>query len=308
MSSGFVAELRLIPRSFEYVAPRTLQEAISVLRKYKGEAKVLAGGHSLVPLMKLRLSNPQVVVDLKHLRPKLAYIKVAGRTVRIGALTRHAEIEHSAELKRVLPIMPAAAEWIGDMQVRNMGTIGGSLAHADPAADWPVVTLALNATFVANGGAQRKIPATKFFLGPFTTALKPHEILTEIQIPVPPANHGWSWKKFERKAGDFATVNTAVIVVPGRKGEIADVSIAVGAVHVRPFRATDAEKVLKGKVPTMDLIREAAERAAAVAEPTADLRGSVEYKREVTKVFVRRALVEACERAKLLKPEAAVVR
>jgi len=233
---------------------------------------------------------------------------VVGKTVRIGALTRHAEIEHSDVLKKVVPIMPAAAEWIGDMQVRNMGTIGGSLAHADPAADWPVVTLALNATFVANGGAQRKIPATKFFLGPFTTALKPHEILTEIQVPVPPAKHGWSWKKFERKAGDFATVNTAVIVVPGKKGEIEDVSIAVGAVHVRPFRATDAEKVLKGKVPTMDLIREAAEKAAAMSEPSADLRGSVEYKREVTKVFVRRALVEACERAGLLKAEEAVVR
>ena len=307
MSCEEKAKMRLIPRSFEYVAPRTLQEAVRILKKYKEEAKVLAGGHSLIPLMKLRLSNPQVVVDLKHLRPKLAYIKVVGKTVRIGALTRHAEIEHSDVLKKVVPIMPAAAEWIGDMQVKNMGTIGGSLAHADPAADWPVVTLALNATFVANGGAQRKIPATKFFLGPFTTALKPHEILTEIQVPVPPAKHGWSWKKLKRKAGDYATVSTAAIVVPGKKGEIEDVSIAVGAVHVRPFRATDAEKVLKGEVPTMDLIREAAEKAAAMSEPSADLRGSVEYKRELTKVFVRRALVEACERAGLLKAEMAVV-
>ncbi len=299
--------MRLIPRAFEYVAPRTLQEAVRILRKYKGEAKVLAGGHSLVPLMKLRLSNPQVIVDLKHLRPKLAYIKVAGRTVRIGALTRHAEIEHSAALKKAVPLLPDAAEWIGDMQVRNMGTIGGSLAHADPASDWPVAMLALNATLIAYGGATRKIPATKFFLGPFTTALKPHEILTEIQIPIPPADHGWSWKKFERKAGDFATVNTAVVVVPGKRGEIADVSVAVGAVHVRPFRATDAEKALRGKVPTMDVIREAAEKAAAMSEPSADLRGSVEYKREVTMVYVRRALVEACERAKLLKAEKAVV-
>lgn len=298
----------MIPASFQYVAPKTLQEAVKVLRRYKGEAKLLAGGHSLVPLMKLRLSTPQVVVDMRNLRPKLAYIKVDGRTVRIGALTRHAEIEHSSELKRALPIMPAAAEHIGDMQVRNMGTIGGSLAHADPASDWPVVALATDATLVAYGGRTRRIPASKFFQGPFTTALKYYEVLTEVVIPRPPPNHGWSWKKFERKAGDYATVNAAVIVVPGNDGRIGRASIAVGAVHTRPYRATESERMLTGKVPTMDLLRSAAEKAAELAEPTSDLRGSAEYKREMVKVFVKRALVEACERANLIKPQVAEVR
>ncbi|MCS7095425.1 MAG: xanthine dehydrogenase family protein subunit M [Thaumarchaeota archaeon] len=298
----------MIPRSFQYVAPKTLPEVVRTLRKYKGDAKLLAGGHSLVPLMKLRLSNPQVIVDMRHLRPKLAYIKSDGKEVRIGALTRHAEIEHSAELKRVLPIFPAAAEWIGDMQVRNMGTIGGSLAHADPASDWPVVALATDATLVAYSGRTRRIPAVKFFQGPFTTSLKYYEVLTEIAVPKPPPEHGWAWKKFERKAGDFATVNTAVFITPGRDGRIERASIAVGAVHTKPYRATESERMLAGKVPTIDLLRSAAEKAAEIAEPASDLRGSAEYKREMVKVFVRRALVEACERANLIRPQVAEVR
>lgn len=298
----------MIPRKFNYVAARSLREAVSILRRHREDAKVLAGGHSLIPLMKLRLASPRYVVDLGPLKKQLSYIKDAGRTIRIGALTTHAEIEHSALLKRELPLMPAAAEWIGDMQVRNLGTIGGSLSHSDPASDWPVVALALDAQFAVYGGAKRVIPASKFFKGPFTTALKPYEILTEVIIPKPPKGHGWSWKKFERKAGDFATVNTAVIVTPGKKGEIQKASIAVGAVHNHPYRATEAEKLLQAKRPSAELIERAAAAAAAYAEPSSDLRGSAEYKKEMTKVFVRRALREALERAGLMeKVEARVV-
>ncbi|MCS7143204.1 MAG: xanthine dehydrogenase family protein subunit M [Aigarchaeota archaeon] len=288
----------MIPKSFEYFEPKTLSEVVGFLKKHKENAKVLAGGHSLIPMMKLRLAAPQYIINLEPLRKSLSYIKVGGKSIRIGALVRHAEIEHSQILKRELPILPAAAEWIGDMQVRNMGTIGGSVAHSDPASDWPVVMLSLNAVFTLYSGKKRKVPASKFFIGPFTTAIKPYEVLTEIEIPRLPKRHGWSWKKFERKAGDFATVNVATLILP-KDGHIGSASIAVGSVHYRPYRVTEGERLLKGAKPDLELVERVAESAASMAEPTSDLRGSAEYKRHVTKVFVKRSLIEAIERANL---------
>ncbi|GBC70966.1 Carbon monoxide dehydrogenase medium chain [Candidatus Calditenuaceae archaeon HR02] len=287
----------MYPRKFSYVAPSRVEEVLRLLKRYGDEAKLLAGGHSLLPMMKLRIIGPRVVIDLKNLRERLSYIRDGARAVRIGALTTHAEIELSDMLRREIPLLPETARLIGDMQVRNMGTVGGSITHADPSADWPVAMLALNATFTVQGARKRLVPASKFFKGPFTTALKPTELLMEITIPKPPKGHGWSWQKFERKAGDFATVNVAVIAIPDGKSRVKDVSIAVGSVNPVPYRATGAEKMLRGKRPDAELLKSTAEAAAEPAEPTSDLRGSAEYKKWLTKVMVRRALEEALSRA-----------
>lgn len=290
----------MYPRRFSYVAPTSVGEVLRLLKRYRDEAKLLAGGQSLIPMMKLRIVGPSVVIDLKNLRGRLAYIKDGGRMVRIGALTTHAEVELSETLKSEVPLLPEVARWLGDMQVRNMGTLGGSLAHSDPAADWPVAMLALDASVTVQGQRRRVIPASKFFKGPFTTALRPTELLTEITVPKPPKGHGWSWKKFERKAGDFATVNVAAIIVPDGKGVVKSCSIAVGSVSPVPYRAVEAERMLVGDKPDQETLRRAAEAAAERAQPTSDLRGSAEYKRWLTGVMVRRALEEALNRAGLM--------
>ncbi|MEM1534600.1 MAG: xanthine dehydrogenase family protein subunit M [Nitrososphaerota archaeon] len=287
----------MYPRKFSYVAPNRVEEVLTLLRKYRDEAKLLAGGHSLLPMMKLRIIGPRLVIDLKNLRDRLAYIRDGARVVRIGALTTHADIELSRTLMRDIPLLPETARWIGDMQVRNMGTVGGSLAHSDPAGDWPVAMLALDASVTIQGARKRTIPLSRFLKGPFTTALKPTEILTEIVVPKPPKGHGWSWKKFERRAGDFATVNVAAIVVPDGRGRVKNVSIAIGSVNPTPYRAVNAERILRGKRPDAGLLDKAAEMAAEKAQPSSDLRGSAEYKKWLTRVMVRRALEEALSRA-----------
>jgi carbon-monoxide dehydrogenase medium subunit len=289
----------LYPRKFSYYAPSSLREVVTLLRQHKDEAKVLAGGQSLIPMMKLRILSPSIIIDLKNLKGMLSYVKDSGRTIRIGSLTTHAEVELSEELRSTVPLLPEAARWIGDMQVRNLGTIGGSVAHNDPAADWPVALLALDASIVVQGSGRRVIPIRRFLKGPFTTALKPYEVVTEIVVPKPRPGHGWSWQKFERKAGDFATVNVAAVVVPGKKGSVQSASIAVGAVSPTPYRADRAERMLRGKAPTRDLIEKAAEVAAEPAQPVSDLRGSAKYKKWLARVLVRRALEEALSRAGL---------
>ncbi|MCS7145275.1 MAG: xanthine dehydrogenase family protein subunit M [Nitrososphaerota archaeon] len=289
----------MYPRKFSYVAPNSVGEVLRLLRRYGDEAKLLAGGQSLIPMMKLRIVGPSVVIDLKNLKGRLAYIKDGGRAVRIGALTTHAEVELSETLRREVPLLPEVAKWVGDMQIRNMGTLGGSLAHSDPAADWPVAMLALDASVTVQGQRRRVVPVSRFHRGPFTTALKPTELLTEITVPKPPKGHGWSWKKFERKAGDFATVNVAAIVVPDGQGRVKSASIAVGSVSSVPYRAARAERMLRGKRPDAELLNGVAEAAAEPAQPTSDLRGSAEYKKWLTRVMVRRALEEALSRAGL---------
>ncbi len=287
----------MYPRKFSYYAPATLRECVRLLRRFRDEAKVLAGGQSLIPMMKLRIISPSVVIDLKNLRTSLTYIKDSGRLIRIGALTTHSEIELSEKLRRDIPLLPETARWIGDMQIRNLGTIGGSVAHNDPAADWPVALMALDARVVVQGARRRVVPLQRFLKGPFTTALKPYELVTEIVVPKPPEGHGWSWQKFERKAGDFATVNVAAIVVPGRQGRAKSVSLAIGAVNSLPYRAVKAERMLKGSVPDGELLERAATAAADPAQPINDLRGSAEYKKWLTKVMARRALEEAVSRS-----------
>ncbi|MEM1965332.1 MAG: xanthine dehydrogenase family protein subunit M [Candidatus Caldarchaeum sp.] len=286
----------MIPRKFEYLAPTSVAQAITFLRKYK-DAKILSGGMSLIPLMKLRLVSPQYLIDINNIRG-LNYIKDGGKVVRIGALVRHADIEHSPTIKKKLPILAEAAPQIADMQVRNLGTFLGSLAHADPAADWPACALALDAELVAQGTRKRRIKAVNFFKGPFETALKPTEMLVEAILPVPQgAKVGQAYLKFERKAGDFATVGVASSVVLNEDNEVERVGIGLTAVAPAPFRATDAEKILLGQKPSKDLIEEAAKAAAAMSDPSSDLRGSAEYKREMARVFTRRSLNKAFERA-----------
>ncbi|HID41159.1 MAG TPA: xanthine dehydrogenase family protein subunit M [Pyrodictium sp.] len=287
----------MIPKQFEYFAPKTLGQAITLLKKYKDEAKVLSGGQSLIPMMKLRLATPKYIIDLNNIKG-LSYIKEAGGQIRIGALTRHAEIEHSQLIREKLPMLAEAAQHIADQQVRNLGTLGGSLAHCDPAADWPANMLALEAEFVIQGAKKRAAKAVKFFKGPFETDLKPTEILTEIRIPVPKGDKvGQAYLKFERKAGDFATVGVAANVVLDKNDKITKVGIGLTAVAPAPFKATEAEKILLGNTPSAELVEEAAKAAADMSDPMPDLRGSAEYKREMARVFTRRALKLALERA-----------
>ncbi|BAJ51419.1 molybdopterin dehydrogenase FAD-binding [Candidatus Caldarchaeum subterraneum] len=287
----------MIPRKFEYFAPTTVSEAVSLLRKYRDSAKILSGGMSLIPMMKLRVLSPQVIIDINNIK-SLNYIKDGGKTVRIGALVRHADIEHSPIIKEKFPMMADAAPHIADMQVRNLGTFLGALAHADPAADWPASALALDAELVAQGTAKRVIKATKFFKGPFETALKPTEMLVEAVLPVPRGEKvGQAYLKFERKAGDYAIVGVASLLTLNRENVIQKAAIALTAVNPFPFRATDAEELLVGQKPSKDLIEQAAKAAAAMADPSSDLRGSAEYKREMAKVFTRRSLNRALERA-----------
>lgn len=287
----------MIPRKFEYFAPTTVAQAVSLLRKYKDEAKILSGGMSLIPMMKLRLVSPQYVIDINNIK-SLNYIKDSGRVVRIGALVRHADIEHSPVIREKFPMMVDAAAHIADMQVRNLGTFVGALAHADPAADWPASALALDAELVAQGSSKRIIKATKFFKGPFETALKPTELLVEALLPVPKGPKlGQAYLKFERKAGDYAIVGVASSVVLNENNEFEKVSLALTAVNPFPFRATDAEQLLIGQKPSKELIEQAAKTAASMSDPSSDLRGSAEYKKEMARVFTRRSLNKALERA-----------
>jgi len=286
----------MFPAAFDYRAPASLAEAVDILRQRGEEAKVMAGGQSLIPLLKLRFSQPALVVDIGRLH-NLAGIERRDGHLHVGALTKHVDIERSTELRSLCPILPEAAHWIADPLVRNQGTVGGSVCHADPAGDWGSVMLALGADFVAHSEAgDRVIHAADFFAGPFTTALRSDEILTEIRIPVAARSAG-AYNKLERKVGDFATVAVAVqVTLDG--GKIKSAGIGLTSVGDRNLKAADAEKSLAGKEPTDAAIAEAARLAAQAAEPKSDIRGSAEYKKDVVRVFVQRGLKTAITRAR----------
>ncbi|TMC11630.1 MAG: xanthine dehydrogenase family protein subunit M [Chloroflexi bacterium] len=281
----------MVPAAFDYRAPASLAEALEALREHGDEAKVVAGGQSLIPLLKLRLALPAVVVDIGRV-PGLAGIAAGGETLRVGALTRHVDVERDAGLDACCPILRAAAPRIADPLVRNRGTIGGSLCHADPAGDWGAVVLALDARLVAaSPDDERVIPAAEFFEGPFTTALRPDEVLTEIRIPAPPAGRGaaGTYLKLERKVGDFATVGVAVHLELAH-GTVERAGIGLTAVGPSSLKAVEAERSLVGRPPTGDAIREAARLAAEAAKPRDDIRGSAAYKKDMVRVFVQRGL------------------
>ena len=272
----------MIPATFEYVRPSTLDEAIGYLSAGGDDAKLLAGGHSLVPLMKLRLASPAVLVDVGRV-PGLSFVREEGNHIVVGALTRYRDLEVNPILRSHVPLMAHVAGQVGDPQVRHRGTIGGSLAHADPASDLPAACLALSATFIAVGPAgEREIPATEFFQGFLETALAPDEIVTEIRVPKATAA-GWSFQKFTRRAQDWAIVGVAA-VRGARTG--------IGLINMgpTPLRATVSEQAADSGASPAD----AAAYASEGLNPPSDLNGSPEYRRHLAAVLVRRAL-EAAE-------------
>jgi len=288
----------MIPAAFEYHVPSTIGEATALLAKLGEDAKVLSGGQSLIPLMKLRLANPAHLVDINAI-PGLSGIREADGSLRIGALTRESDLEESEIVRARYPLLHDTSKVIADPIVRNLATVGGNLAHGDPANDHPATMLALGAEIVAVGPkGERRMPIATFFTGPFETGLKPDEILVEIRIPVPPARSGGAYLKLERKVGDFATAAVAVQVTLGANGACEQAGIGLTNVGLTPIKATKAEASLKGKALDESAIKQAAELASQAAEPSADLRGSVEYKKDLVRVLTARALRKAAERAR----------
>ena len=287
----------MIPAAFEYHTPGSIKEATALLARLGDDAKVLSGGQSLIPLMKLRLSSPRHVVDINGIGG-LDGVREADGFLRIGALTRESDLEESEVVRTRYPLLHDTCKVIADPLVRNLATVGGNLAHADPANDHPATMLALGAEIVAVGTkGERTIPITAFFTGPFATALRPDEILVEIRIPTPPARSGGAYLKLERKVGDFATAAVAVHIVLSAGGTCDQVGIGLTNVGLTPIKATQAEAALKGKRPDAATIKQAAELAAAAAQPSDDLRGSAEYKKDLVRVLTGRALRRAFERA-----------
>ncbi|TMB10210.1 MAG: xanthine dehydrogenase family protein subunit M [Deltaproteobacteria bacterium] len=287
----------MIPSAFDYHAPASIPEAIALLSRFGESAKVISGGQSLLPLLKLRLGTAEHLVDIGRIAG-LEYVREEGGSLRIGGRTRESVLERSEIVQTRFPILLDTARVIADPLVRNRATVGGNLAHGDPANDHPATMLALRATVVAQGpNGERTIPIDRFFTGLFATALAADEILTEIRIPVPPNRSGGAYMKLERKVGDYATAAAAAQVTLDGAGNFTEVGLALTNAGPVPVRASAAEDVLLGKRADDARIAEAARRAAEVASPTADRRGSVEYKREMARVLAVRALKKAVERA-----------
>ncbi len=288
----------MIPPRFEYYAPTSVNEAVELLDRYGGEAKVLAGGQSLLGAMKLRLAEPKALVDINRI-PNLAYIREEGGWLRIGATTRTNDLLDSDLLKRRYPILTDAAAVIADPLVRNMGTVGGNVSHGDPANDLPACMLALGAHFVAHGpSGKRTIAADGFYRDTFTTALESNEILTEIQIPEARPRQGNAYAKLEKRAGDFPIAGVAANLVLRPDHTVEGAWIGLTSVGPTAIKAKEAGDALMGRTAGESEFRHAAQLAMNVAQPTADLRGPVEYKRAMIGVLTRRALSWAAKRAR----------
>lgn len=288
----------MIPAQFDYLAPATLDEAILQLTQHPDDAKILAGGHSLIPAMKLRLAQPQMLIDIGRIKD-LAYIREEEGQVRIGAMTTHYQIESSDRLKQICPLLPECASHIGDVQVRNKGTIGGSVAHADPAADWPAAIIALGARMVAvSANGERFIKADDFFTDLFTTALAPGEILREIRIRIPPTPAGQAYAKMHHPASGFAVVGVAASLTREADGTCQSASIGITGVGSTAYRAVAVQDALVGSELNGEAISSAAARAAEGIDVNADLFASAEYRRHLAAVYTRRAIEKAASRAK----------
>jgi aerobic carbon-monoxide dehydrogenase medium subunit len=287
----------MIPPSFEYLRPKTVPEAVAMLQQHGNEAKILSGGQSLIPMMKLRLARPGFLIDINRIAG-LSYVKEDGGYLKIGGLTREAELEASPIVRSKYPILLDTAHVIADPQVRNMATVGGNLAHGDPANDHPATMMALGAQVVATGPkGDRVIRIEEFFVSLFTTALEHQEILTEIRIPMPPPRSGGAYFKLERKVGDFATVAVAAQLTLDDKGACQKVGIGLTNVGPTPVKARKAEEFLRGNKLDETSINQAAQLAADQSQPSPDLRGPVDYKRGLVKELTKRALFRALERA-----------
>ncbi len=286
----------MIPGHFEYHAPGSVDEALKLLAQYGDEAKVLAGGHSLLPMMKLRFAEPGHLVDINNI-PQLAGISEQGGTLHIGAMTRENDLIASRLLWEKCPLIPETAQLISDPQVRNCGTIGGDIVHGDPGNDHPAVMMALDAQLVLRGpNGERTVPANGFYLGTYFTQMEADEILTEILVPVPPAHTGQAYCKLKRKTGDFATAAAAVLLtLDGDK--CAKVSITLTNVGPTPLKAEAAERALQGQKIDKALIEKAAAEAMAICDPAEDLRGDREYKIHMAGEMTRRAIRQALDRA-----------
>lgn len=286
----------MIAAPFEYEAPTTVDEAIRRLAELGDRGKVLAGGHSLIPLMKLRLAQPEVLLDIGRI-PDLRSVRVEGDRLVIGALATHATVQSDPTVREHCPVLAETAGQIGDAQVRNRGTIGGALAHADPAADYPATVLALDAEVVAQGPAGRRtIPIGEFFTGLLSTALAPDELLVEVRVPRLGAGTAGVYLKRPNKASHYAVVGVAA-VVSLEGGRISRLGVGITGAGVQPLRATAVERVLNGQTPEPEGIARAAEEAAEGIEPLDDIHGSAAYRAAMTRVYTRRAIEEAVRRA-----------
>jgi aerobic carbon-monoxide dehydrogenase medium subunit len=287
----------MIPASFEYQSAKSLDEALRLLGRHGDEAKILAGGHSLLPMMKLRLAAPRYVIDIGHVKG-LDYIREEGNQIAIGALATHAQVAASELLREKCPLLPETAAQIGDMQVRNRGTIGGSLAHADPAADYPASILALDAEMIVQSGSgKRTIRAAEFFVDLLQTEIGPGEILVEVRVPIRRVGEGMAYCKFHQPASGFATVGAAARVRISSDGKIGEIALGMTGVSSKPYRATAAEKALRGKKADSESIEAACAKAAQGVEPLSDIFASSEYRRAMAGVFARRAISAALARA-----------
>jgi carbon-monoxide dehydrogenase medium subunit len=283
----------MFPASFGYVAAHSVAEALQLLTQQGEDAKLLAGGHSLIPAMKLRLASPRTLIDLGTI-PGLRGVRIDGDSLAIGALTVHADVASSDLVRKHLAGLAEAASVIGDVQVRNRGTIGGSVAHADPAADLPVILTALNACFVLQSmSGSRTVAADDFFTDFYTTAMTAHEVLTEIRVPMPAAGSGTAYVKLPHPASGYVVVSAGVLITRQPSGTCASARVALGGLGSGPIRARGTETELQGKSLTPEVIAAAAAKAAENTDPSEDTYASAEYKRHVATVYARRAIEKA---------------
>ena len=287
----------MIPPPFEYLNPNELSEAISLLQKHGEDAKILAGGHSLIPAMKLRFALPEYLIDISGIEG-MDYLSEEGGQLRIGAMTRESSLEESELISEKYPLLLDTVKMIADPQVRNMATVGGNLAHGDPANDHPATMIALRATVMVEGPkGSREIGIDDFFPEFFTTAMDPNEILTEIRIPTPPSKSGGAYLKIERKVGDFATAAVACQLCFDAAGAIEQIGIGLTNVGQTPIRSTKAEDLLRGETPNDNLLQEAGLLAADDSDPADDLRGSAGYKKALVNELTQRAIRISIERS-----------
>jgi aerobic carbon-monoxide dehydrogenase medium subunit len=287
----------MYPGSFDYLAPASLDEALSILAERGNEVKVLAGGQSLIPMMKLRLANPSTLMDINRI-PGLDVIGESNGHLTFGALVRHNDVVKSDLVGAGNHTVAAAAPWVSDPIVRNLGTVCGSLAHHDPEGDWASVMLAVGADVVVHSeGGQRVVPIGEFLVDMFSTSCQPNEMVTEVRVNKHTARGGGDYQKLERKVGDYATVGVATSLELGDDGKISEAGIALTSVYPFNLKVTDAEDALRGQSPSDALFKEAGAMAAAASDPASDHRGSAEYKRHVVGVFVERGLANSLQKA-----------
>ena len=287
----------MFPANFGYVAARSVEEALQLIAKHGEDGKLLAGGHSLIPAMKLRLQSPQILIDLGTV-PGLRGVRTEGNQLVIGALTVHADLASSDLIGKHVPGLADAASVIGDMQVRNRGTIGGSVAHADPAADLPVILTALNASFIVqSSSAQRAIAADDFFTDFYTTAMGANEILTEIRVPIPAPGTGTAYAKLPHPASGYVVVSAGALITRQRSGACMAARVSIGGLGSGPVRAIATEMELQGKPLTPQLIAAAAVKAAEETDPVEDSYAGADYKRHVATVYARKAIEAAVARS-----------